>query len=132
MTSPDQPARILVVDDDPPYRDMLLASLTGAGYQAVAAASGQDALDKQAAAEPPFDVIVLDVIMPEMDGIETLRALRQVRPALPVIIVSGGGNLSADCYLLAAKRLGAAATLAKPFHSNELIELIEQCRRRPD
>lgn len=126
MAPVNQLTRVLLVDDDQPYREMLFQHLTCAGYVVSTAVSGRDALAQSEATKEPFDAVVLDVIMPDMDGIETLRFIRRRTPALPVIVISGGGNLGADCYLSVAKQLGAAATLAKPFHPRELVQLVAE------
>ena len=105
-------ARVLIVDDDPDIVEALLIGLEDR-YEIVTAPHGQDALDRMA--ERAADVVVLDLMMPIMDG-EAYFALHRVRyPAVPVIMVSASRNL-ADT----ARRLGAAAWITKPFRLEAL------------
>ncbi|MEZ0240349.1 MAG: response regulator, partial [Chloroflexota bacterium] len=80
------PARILVVDDEPAVRDALRRALAGEGYLVDLAADGRDALDKHAAAPP--DAIVLDVLMPNLDGLATARLLRASGDRTPILMLT--------------------------------------------
>jgi len=71
--------------------------------------------------EAPPDVIVTDLVMPEKEGIEIIREIRQDHPDLPIIAVSGGGRVAPDCYLELASKLGADRPLVKPLTRDELI-----------
>ena len=131
--------RILLIDDDAPFRNMFTAILTQAGYgvrEAANGAEGMACLNREA-----FDVVLTDIFMPEQDGIETILRIRQAFPLLPVIAISGGSVLGeAEDYLRVAERLGAAKVLLKPFSRDELLAAItEVCpfpqdttRSRPD
>jgi CheY-like chemotaxis protein len=72
----------------------------------------------------PPDLIVTDIVMPNMEGLEVILALRKSHPAIPIIAVSGGGALKDQDYLDFAAKLGAAATLTKPFRREELLRLV--------
>jgi len=84
----------------------------------------------------PQDVVLTDIVMPDMEGLETIKRIRRGNPALPIIAISGGGNfglnaylpdaISTAAYLAACKAAGAEATLAKPFETAELRSLINQ------
>lgn len=88
-------------------------ALTNSGYLTVEAANGREAL---AVFDPgKIDAVVLDIIMPEMEGFETLRALRRIHPDIKVLAISGGGQIGPQDYLVMAKKLGAQETLEKPF-----------------
>ena len=114
----DGDERVLVVDDDPAVRDVAVRFLTGHGYQALTAASGEEALDiyrKQGAA---IDLVVLDLSMPGMGGHACLQRLLALDPEVRVLIASGyspGGEI-ADTV-----KLGAASFITKPFGETELL-----------
>ncbi len=115
--------RILVVEDDGAIRRSLETVLTSSGFLVAEAANGREAL---AAYDPgKYDAVVLDIIMPEMEGLETLRALQRISPAVKVLAISGGGQISADDHLSVAKKLGAAATLEKPFTGSALLNALD-------
>ena len=114
------PATILVVDDDETMRDLLRRMLERAGYAVVLAANGRDALERLR--DRPADLIVTDMVMPEMDGIELIRKLATERPRLPVIAISGVHDWAN--YLSMAIRLGAKAGVQKPVSAAELVATI--------
>jgi DNA-binding response OmpR family regulator len=109
--------RVLVVDDDPDFREMMAVLLAGEGFDTTLASNGQDGLDK-AHAHPPR-VIVLDMAMPVMDG-WAFRAHQRycvALAAIPIIILSAVPPAR-------LRKVGAAAALQKPFHTDELIAAI--------
>lgn len=115
--------RILVVEDDGAIRRSLETALNSSGFLVAGAANGREAL---AAYDPgKFDAVVLDIIMPEMDGLETLRALRRISPVVKVLAISGGGQISADDHLAVARKLGAGAILEKPFTATALLTALD-------
>ena len=107
--------RVLVVDDDDGVREFLEAVLARAGLEVTGAASGEDALER--AVEAPFDLVTLDVILPGIDGLETLRRLKRAHPAVRVIMLSGHAPSRAGDEAL---RLGAQEFLRKPLEPEEL------------
>ena len=117
-------ARILLVDDVETFRKPQARMLANHGYVVSEAANGIEAL--QAISKQPTDLVLLDIIMPEMEGIETIRAIHSKHPAIKIIAMSGGGRICADDYLKIAAALGVEKTLAKPFTSEELINAVEQ------
>jgi DNA-binding response OmpR family regulator len=116
--------RVLVVDDEERILDFLRSKLKVSGYEVLTASNGVEALEQVQAQEP--ELVVLDVLMPRMDGFETLKRLRTFSP-VPVIILSAKGT-NAD--KVKGLQLGADDYLAKPFSPDELIARIEAVRRR--
>lgn len=118
--------KILVVDDNEGARDFVTVALQRTGHEVLAACNGNEAL--AVAAETAIDLVISDVLMPECDGIELLRALRKLRPSLPVIAISGGSpNFDID-FLRLARTLGAVATISKPFMPADLEAAIATVR----
>ncbi|MDA1260388.1 MAG: response regulator [Planctomycetota bacterium] len=113
--------RILVVDDEEDVRRLASLILREAGFTVFEAANGVQALEQLA--KQQVELVVLDLVMPEKEGAETVQALRKLRSELPVLAISG--VVGADFYLHAAKMLGASATLRKPFTREQLIGAIE-------
>ena len=117
-------ASILVVEDDESLRRLFEQMLVRAGYEVTIAADGAKAL--KLIETTVFDVMITDLIMPEMEGLSLLRELRNKKSPMKVIAMSGGGRGSATDYLEMAKMLGAAETLPKPFTGQQLIDTIER------
>ena len=111
--------RILVVDDELEVRLVLREFLSGRGYDVTVAGSGVEALSLLEQVNP--NVVLLDVTMPDMDGVETLRRLVAVNPALPVIMVTANADIVVTSRLLA---LGAADYIPKPFDLEYLDQAI--------
>jgi CheY-like chemotaxis protein len=117
-------ARILLVDDNTALRSVLRLVLVCAGHAVYDVANGREAL-KQIAAEP-FDLVITDLLMPEMDGVETIFAIHKAQPGLPIIAMSGGGLGSAHLYLALARLGGAGRILEKPFANSELLLAVDE------
>lgn len=117
----EQKEAILVADDEPAVLDVCLRALRLAGYRAVGVSTGTEAL--QRLQEEPFDLLLTDIRMPDLDGLEVLRQVKQVNPDLPVVLFTGYGTLdiAAD-----AVRLGAQGFLLKPFHAGDLRRAVEE------
>ncbi len=115
---------ILVVDDEERIINFLRSKLKASGYDVLTASDGLEALGLVQSREPDF--VLLDLLMPKMDGLETLRELRSFSP-VPVIILTAKG---ADSDKIKGLQLGADDYLAKPFNPDELIARIEAVRRR--
>src|ERR1700728_1606983 len=119
---------ILVVDDEPSIRKYLQTLLEVDGYGVEAVSSGKEALERIGTGERP-DYIVLDVLMPEMDGLETLRQLMQVDRTLNVIMLSCSNEVTT---VVEAIRLGALDYLTKPFEKPELDAAFLKCRQKQE
>ena len=115
-------ARILVVDDDDTIRMMLSKVLERDAHDVVTAENGLVALRQQKA--NPSDVIILDIIMPEKEGLETIMELRRDDPGVKIIAISGGGQLGPSRYLAMAKAMGAIFAFEKPVPLESLREAI--------
>ncbi len=109
-------SRVLVIDDEAAIRDSLRMILEYEDYQFVGAASGQEALDVVRRERP--DIVLLDIKMPGMDGMEVLRKLRALDEGLPVVMISGHGNTATA---VEAIRSGAIDFLDKPLSSERVI-----------
>ena len=116
--------RILVIDDDAEIRQVLQHILERAGYEVRDAADGRQGLECVRA--EPIDLVVTDIIMPEKEGIETIRELQADCPDVKIIAISGGGRVSPYDYLEMAQKFGAVKTFEKPFEWDELIMAIDE------
>jgi len=117
-------ARILIMDDDDRFRKMLREMLEVAGYEVLEAPDGE--VGTKLYREDPADLIILDIFMPEKEGIETVIELKRDFPDVKIIAISAGGRLGRLDYLDEAKALGALKSLAKPFDRQEMLEAIDE------
>lgn len=117
-------ARVLVVDDDPTVREVVDRYLSRAGFATLLAADGPAALQLVAASSP--DLVVLDLMLPGLDGLEVCRQLRETTP-VPVIVLSARG---AQTDRIAGLEIGADDYLAKPFSPRELVLRVQAVLRR--
>ena len=117
-------ATILLVDDTAELRRTIERLLTNAGHSVTAASNGAAALRELD--RGTFDVIVTDIVMPDMEGLELIRKVRKTYASMPIIAMSGGGRGSSDDYLTLAKNFGAAKTLEKPFQIEDLKKAIDE------
>jgi CheY-like chemotaxis protein len=115
--------RIFIIDDDDSLLRFLRDALEPMGYEVTEAKDGTAAtrLLKQA---PVPDVVLLDIVMPEKDGLETLRELRQNYPTLKIVVMSGNSAVYAMDLLSIARDFGACQTLAKPFSIEDLARCL--------
>jgi two-component system response regulator AtoC len=109
------PFRVMVIDDDPSVRDYMEALVSRQGYRVYAAADGEQALAHLDEVRP--DLVTLDVVLPGVDGLETLRRIKARMPEVPVVMLSGHGQAR---NIVEAMRLGATDFLRKPFEVEEL------------
>lgn len=116
--------RVLLVDDEQRILNFLSSKLRASGYGVLIASNGVEALEQVQAQEP--DLVVLDILMPKKDGLETLKELRTFSPVSVIILSAKGTNADKVKGL----SLGADDYLAKPFSPDELIARIEAVRRR--
>ncbi|MBI5691793.1 MAG: response regulator [Verrucomicrobia bacterium] len=126
---PEAGCRILLVDDDPFVRNSLLAVLQRAGCTVVAAENGKVALSLLA--KQTFDWLVTDLVMPEMEGMELIRAVRLTHPQLRILAMSGGGRVAPCNYLPMARLLGAHRVLEKPFLFADLLAVLRDSTPAP-
>lgn len=117
-------SHILVVDDEPQMRAMLRAFLLQNGYQVSEAEDGAAAL--KVAASAKVDLIILDLLMPGKEGLETLMAIRKEKKPPKIIAVSGGARAVGADFLPAALKLGASRAFQKPFLLEELLAAIRE------
>jgi len=115
---------ILIIEDDERIRELLRTFLEAAGYLVVDAENGAVGIKKYR--ENTIDLVITDLIMPEKEGIETIRELKALNPQVKIIAMSGGGVLNPEEYLSIAKRLGVLRTLAKPFSREEIVTAVNQ------
>ncbi|MBW2499207.1 MAG: response regulator, partial [Deltaproteobacteria bacterium] len=109
-------SRVLIVDDEVFFLEAIDEILTGAGLHTLRASDGESALS--AISDPRIGVVVLDVRLPDIDGIQVLACIREMRPELSVIMLSASTDQE---IVLEALRLGASDYLAKPLHDEELV-----------
>ncbi|HSR66430.1 MAG TPA: response regulator [Acidobacteriota bacterium] len=113
-------ANILVVDDDHGLRSSLCCALQELGHSPVQAGDGREGLAQTA----PADLVITDLSMPRLGGLELIRRLKDFRPELPIIAISGDSSCTAG--LETARRLGAFTTLRKPFGLPDLVKEVER------
>lgn len=119
-------ARILVVDDDNVFAQLICRALQTRGHDVISADDGESAM--RTFRKDNFDAVVCDLVMPEREGVQTIRELRQVRPDLPIVAISGGlssGRFVDVDILSMVEKLGADATLKKPFQLSALCKAVE-------
>ena len=121
--------RILVVDDDAPVRTMICSILT-ADYHITEATGGKMAIRMYR--EQPFDLVITDLVMPDMEGIELIAELRRIDQNVKVVAISGGFLADSGTYLKTAKLMGAKYTLPKPFGIDELLSVVSAALEKPD
>lgn len=118
-------ATILVIEDNDELRRMLDCALRSSGLDVIQAENGLKGL--RALEIMPVDLVLTDVLMPDMDGIEVVSALRKSHPGLPVIAMSGGGQwMEVADFQLVLRRLGVVAVFHKPISISPLLALIHQ------
>ena len=116
--------RVLVVDDEDPVRDVLSLSLMHLGYQVEIAGSGTEALHKFSSAKDSFDLVILDMLMPNVSGDEVFFRMREMNPSVRVLIISGYSSENAVQRILAS---GGKGFIQKPFTIEELSRKVRQC-----
>ena len=116
-------ARILIIDDLQEMRATIRDFLVGSKFESVEASNGAAALKLIEVGAP--DLIVTDILMPEMEGIETIREVRRNHPRIKIIAMSGGRSAEMD-FLDVAQKLGADRVLAKPFSQGQLLDLVQE------
>jgi two-component system alkaline phosphatase synthesis response regulator PhoP len=117
--------RILVVEDEPGLREGLVDLLRGAGYSVEAVADGESALER--GSDPAVQLMLLDLMLPKLDGVEVCRRLRELRPDVPILVLTALGSEDDKVKGLEA---GADDYVTKPFSTRELLARIQSLARR--
>ena len=120
----DRLAIILVADDDSKVRRTIVKALGGRGHAFLEAGNGIETM--QLLAEHNPQLVITDIFMPDMDGIESILAIRRAAPGTKIIAMSGGGAGPSALYLAAAGKFGADALLEKPFAIDDLRAMVRQ------
>jgi CheY-like chemotaxis protein len=115
-----KPFSILVVDDEPAVRDLVKEVLESGGYEVLTAGNGREAM--KCLRRNIVDLVITDLVMPEQEGIETIRAIRRGQPGMKILAMSG----SAAPHLSTARKLGAQDSIQKPFSLESLLAKVEQ------
>ena len=118
-------ANILVIDDDGTMREMLVQLLKHAGYKVKSAADGKRALKLLDA--HTFDLIVTDLVMPEIEGVDLIQVIRTLNKSVPIIAISGGARNDPKSLLESARVSGANITFEKPFHAAPFLAALKKC-----
>jgi CheY-like chemotaxis protein len=116
-------AFILLVEDDRDLREMLRASLIRRKHTVSEASNGKEALVRFKPSV--IDLVITDLIMPDEDGLKVIMKMKEIKPGIKIIAISGGGKAGPGNYLDLAKALGADEIFSKPFSINDLIKKIE-------
>ena len=116
--------RILIVDDESLILLFLRTILERQGYKVVEALNGEEGM--RLFRESRFDLVIIDMIMPVKDGLQTLTELMEKTPDLPVIAISGGGTIPKERYLTIASYLGNVRTISKPFSPGIITETVHE------
>jgi len=117
-------AKILIIDDEPNILLMLKKLLERNGYETELAINGVEGIEMFK--KSMHDLVVTDIIMPEKEGLETIREMKRIKSDLKIIAMSGGGRVSADSYLKIARIFGASKLIAKPFSMKEMLLAVQE------
>ncbi len=116
--------RVLVIDDEEAVRKLIRKALPASLCKVTDAPEARSALDLHA--KKPFDLIILDVFMPGMDGLEAIQEVRASGDTVPILVISGGRPGSNVDGLFLADTLGATRTLPKPFEVKQLVAIVKE------
>ncbi len=113
---------VLVVDDEDQIRQLIRETLSQSGYQVTEARNGKEALQQYR--QSPADLVIMDILMPDQDGLESITTLKHEFPNVKIIAITGGSDMIGILnFLDVAKMLGAHRTLQKPFDMKTLLEV---------
>ena len=118
-------ARILIIDDNTEVLGTYCRILEHAGYEVVVTVDGKKGIRLFRGIFP--DLVITDILMPEKEGLETIRELKRDFPDVKIIAISGGDKVGPGNYLKMAKNIGAMCTLAKPIEREELLKAVREC-----
>ena len=116
--------RILVIDDQEPIRRIVRRALETEGFEVLDASDGELGMTLLDRAQAPVDVVITDIFMPGMDGIQTLREIRKRFPSIRVIAISGGDSSGLLDLRQDAELLGAVKSVHKPFTAREIVDAV--------
>ncbi len=115
---------VLVVDDEPGMREMVKQLLLNEGYHVLEASNGKHAMEFLKNESP--ELVITDIIMEEMDGVEIIMEIRENYPDVKIIAMSGGSKISSEDYLESASDLGADRIFNKPFALSDMLSAIKE------
>jgi CheY-like chemotaxis protein len=122
-------ARIEVIDDDQAIRTTIKLLLEREGHDVVLAEDGRKGIEQFRTGQ--FDLLIVDIFMPGMDGLETIRSIHQIQPDIPIIVISGYAFRTAlesvPDFLNMAMKFGAVSSLQKPFRPSQLLSAVATC-----
>ena len=121
-------ASILLIDDDTSFRMSLKKVLEREGHMVAEGVDGHEGF--ALIQKSHFDIVILDILMPNKDGIELINDLRRMQSKIKIIAISGGGQIRAEDHLQSAKILGADSIIKKPFPSQEILGAINSLLTR--
>ena len=122
-------SRILLIEDDPGVASLLQRILVGAGYVVVEAGNGKAGLASYF--EQPTDLVITDIVMPDIEGLEVIRALRRHDARVKIIAMSGGGVGEANIYLDMARNFEARWVLNRPFSKSGVLAVVAEALASP-
>ncbi|MCP5049637.1 MAG: response regulator [bacterium] len=116
--------RILVIEDDDIMQQVINDLMEREGYEPTVASNGIEGVKSHR--ENPFDLVITDLVMPEMEGLETISHLKSITPDLKIIAISGGGQIVTGQYLHIADKIGAAYTFPKPLDFKAICAAVKE------
>lgn len=122
-------AVVLIIDDNEMIVESLSVLLENEGYDVLSSSNGKNGL--KLLSKNRIDVVITDIIMPDKDGIETIREIKKTYRNTKIIAMSGGGKIAAKKYLTFVKQLGVRHTLSKPFEKEQILSALEAVLREP-
>ena len=122
--------KVLVIDDEPAVRYAVTRVLESNGFEVTTAADGMRGMVQFRLSHP--DLVITDLIMPEQEGMQTIKQIRQADTGVKILAISGGGRLVNVDFLQVARRFGADEILAKPFDARELLSAVRRLLALPE
>jgi|ETNmetMinimDraft_33_1059910.scaffolds.fasta_scaffold149349_2 DNA-binding response OmpR family regulator len=116
--------KILIIEDDQEIRDLIQRLLDREGYDTITARDGIEGMEVFRSSAP--DIVITDLLMPRMEGIDTIKEIRTINATINILAISGGGPAAPATQLEKARGVGATETLAKPFNPDELLNAVSR------
>ena len=117
-------ARILIIDDEKDFLEYLKDLLVDEGYEIITALNGIEAIELYK--KKPVDIVITDLLMPEKDGEETILELQGINPQVKIVVITGGGDISAEDHIQLLESLNVKHAFLKPFNSDRLLTVIKE------